>query len=74
METNESFIVTLYILCAEHAVDLLIEALCYKPDVTGSIPDEVIGFFNTNNPSSRTMVLGSTHPLTEMKTRNIPGG
>jgi hypothetical protein len=26
------------------------------------------------NPSSRTMALGSTQPLTEMSTRNIPGG
>jgi hypothetical protein len=39
----------------------------------GSIPDEVIGFFNLPNPSSRTMVLGSTQPLTEMSTRNLLG-
>jgi hypothetical protein len=26
------------------------------------------------NPSSRTMVLGLTQPLTEMSTRNLPGG
>jgi hypothetical protein len=32
----------------------------------GSILNEVIGFFNWPNPSSRTMVLGSTQPLTEM--------
>jgi hypothetical protein len=30
------------------------------------IPDEV--------DSSRTMALGSTQPLTEMNTRNLPGG
>jgi hypothetical protein len=30
-------------------------------------------FFNLPNPSSRTMVLGSTQPLTEMTTRNLPG-
>jgi hypothetical protein len=36
------------------------------------IPHEV-DFFNWPNPSSRTMVLGSTQPLTEMSTRNIPG-
>jgi hypothetical protein len=30
-------------------------------------------FFNWPNPSSRTMVLGSTQPLTEMSTRNHPG-
>jgi hypothetical protein len=42
--------------------------------VVGSIPDEVIGFFNCSNPSSRTMDLGSTKPLTGMSTRNLPGG
>jgi hypothetical protein len=31
-------------------------------------------FFNLPNPSSRTMTLGSTKPLTEMSTRNLPGG
>jgi hypothetical protein len=41
--------------------------------VAVSIPDEVIGFFNWLNPSSRTMALGSTQPLTEMSTRNLPG-
>jgi hypothetical protein len=39
-----------------------------------SFTDEVIRFFNLSNPSSRTMDLGSTQPLTEMSTRNIPGG
>jgi hypothetical protein len=29
------------------------------------IPDEVIGFFNSSNPSSRAMALGSTQPPTE---------
>jgi hypothetical protein len=40
----------------------------------GSNPDEVIEFFNLPNPSIRTMALGSTQPLTEMRTRNLPGG
>jgi hypothetical protein len=35
--------------------------------------DEV-DFFNLPNPSSRTMVLESTQPLTEMSTWNLPGG
>jgi hypothetical protein len=30
-------------------------------------------FFNLPNPSSGTMALGSTQPLTEMSTRNLPG-
>jgi hypothetical protein len=41
--------------------------------VAGSIPDEVIGFFNRPNASSSTMALGSTQPLTEMSTRNLSG-
>jgi hypothetical protein len=45
-----------------------------SPKVAGLIPDEVIGFFNWPNPSSATMVLASTQPLTEMSTRNLPGG
>jgi hypothetical protein len=31
-------------------------------------------FFNLPNPSSRTMALGLTQPLTEMSTRNLPEG
>jgi hypothetical protein len=37
----------------------------------GSIPNEVVGFFTSPNPSSRIMALESTQPLTEMSTRNI---
>jgi hypothetical protein len=40
----------------------------------GSIPDEVIGFLNRPTPSSRNLALDSTQPLTEMSTRNLPGG
>jgi hypothetical protein len=55
-----------------HAVAHLVEALSQK--VTGSIPDGVIGIFYRHNPSGRTMALVSTHPLTEMSTRNISWG
>jgi hypothetical protein len=41
--------------------------------VAGSISDEVIGFFSWPNPSSRTVALVSTQPLTEMSTRNLLG-
>jgi hypothetical protein len=37
------------------------------------VPDEV-DFFNLPNPSSHTMALGSTQPLREMNTRNLPAG
>jgi hypothetical protein len=39
----------------------------------GLSPDGV-DFFNLPNPSSHIMALGSTKPLTEMSTRNLPGG
>jgi len=42
--------------------------------VAGSIPDGVIGIFHWQNPSDRTMALGSTQPLTEMITRSISWG
>jgi hypothetical protein len=37
----------------------------------GSIPDEASEFFNLPIPSSRTMALGSTQPLTEMSVSNL---
>jgi hypothetical protein len=37
--------------------------------VAGSIPDEVIDFFNLPNPSSCTMSLGLTQSLIEMRAR-----
>jgi hypothetical protein len=37
----------------------------------GSMVDEVIGFFNSFNPSSRIMALGSTQSPTEASTRSF---
>ena len=42
--------------------------------VAGLIPDGVTGIFHWYTPSDRTMALGSTQPLTEMSTREFPGG
>jgi hypothetical protein len=42
--------------------------------VAGPIPNEITGFFNWANPSSRGKALGSVQPLTKMSTRNLPGG
>jgi hypothetical protein len=41
--------------------------------VADSNPDEIIGFLNLPNPSSRTMAPGSTQSLREMSTKNLPG-
>jgi len=41
------------------------------PAATSSFPDGVIGIFHGHNPSDRAMALRSTHPLTEMSTRDI---
>jgi hypothetical protein len=50
------------------------EALCYKPEGRGSIPDEAIVLFNSPNPSSRTVALELIRLLTEMSARNLPVG
>jgi hypothetical protein len=50
---------------------MLAQALRYKPEVAGSIPDVVIGIFHSHYASGRNMALGSTQPVTEMSTRNI---
>jgi hypothetical protein len=42
-------------------------------EVVGSIPEEVVGYLCWCNPTSHTVALGSTKPLTEMNTRNLPG-
>jgi hypothetical protein len=52
----------------------LVKALRYKPEGLGSIPNGVIGIFHWHDPSSHTEAWGSTQPLTEMSTRNAPGG
>jgi hypothetical protein len=57
---------------SEFTVDYLGEAL-QAGRSRDRIPRRCI-FFNWPNPSSRTVALGSTQPLTEMSTRNIPGG
>jgi hypothetical protein len=41
-------------------------------EVAGFIGDEVTGFFNWCHLVSRSMALGSTQPLTEMSTSNLP--
>jgi len=52
------------------AVAHLFEALCYK----GSIPEGILGIFHPHNPSGLTVSLGSTQPLTEISTMDIPWG
>jgi hypothetical protein len=47
----------------------LVDILCYKKECRGFESREG-GFFNLFNPSSRTMTMGSTQPLTEMSTKN----
>jgi hypothetical protein len=42
--------------------------------VASSILKEIIEFFIWPIPSSRNIALESTQPLTEVSTRNLPGG
>jgi hypothetical protein len=60
--------------CAPYSVSSSLRHYATNRKVGGSIPDVFIRFFNWPNYSSRTMALRSTHPLTEMRTRNLPGG
>jgi hypothetical protein len=50
----------------------LVEALCQKQKIVGSISDEVNEFFFFSLPS-HTMALGWTQTLTEMSARNLSG-
>ena len=52
-----------------YAVAQLVEATSRK--VASSFTDGVFGIFLLTYPSGRTIALGSTHPLTEVSTRNI---
>jgi hypothetical protein len=47
--------------------------LCYKPEGR-RFESRMRCIFNFSNPSSRTVALWSTQPLTEMSTRNLPVG
>ena len=49
-----------------HAVTQLVK-------VAGSIPYRLTGIFHWPQPSSRSMDLGSTHPLTKISIRLFPG-
>jgi hypothetical protein len=51
----------------------LVEAPYYWT-TAGSIPDEIIGFIDLPNPSSRNMALEFTQPLPQMSTSNLSGG
>jgi hypothetical protein len=44
-----------YVSNTKMAVAQLVEALSYKSEVAGSIPDGFIGIFYLHNPSGRTM-------------------
>jgi hypothetical protein len=51
-----------------------VEALYCCPEDRGSDSDKVIGFLNLHYGFSRTKTLGSTEPLIQISTRNLPEG
>jgi hypothetical protein len=65
--------VNLFYLAEEKWLLLTVKNYATSRKVVCSIPDEATGILNWPNPSSRTIALGSTEPLTEMSTRNFPG-
>jgi hypothetical protein len=50
------------------------EVLWHKQDGQYSITNDLSGCFNRRNPSSRTVAVESTQPVTEFCTRNVPVG
>ena len=74
MLTSVSHLSELY-LCPSRAVggdrgSTVVKVLCNKSEAQLVSVD----FSLTENPSDRTMALGSTQPLTEMSTRSISWG
>jgi hypothetical protein len=62
-------------ISGRHAEAYLVEALCYKVEgcrFTSRMRSLL--FSNLQNLSNCTMALGWTQPLTEMSTKNLPGG
>ena len=60
--------------CCLSAVAQWLRCCATNREVAGSIPDYVIAIFHWQNPSDRTMALGSTQPPTQMSTRSISWG
>jgi hypothetical protein len=68
-------IIKMYIKIRYKYLYQLVQVLCYKSE--GREFESRRGhwiFFDLPNSTSRTMGLGLTQPLTEMSTRNVPGG
>jgi hypothetical protein len=68
------FVLLVDVLLCKWGRGYLLRHYATNRQVAGSIPDGVIGIFQWHNPAGRTMVLGSTQPLTEMSTRCISWG
>jgi hypothetical protein len=78
--------VNVFIICLQNKYAVITSKLGARGSAGGSgtmlqvgrsrvrIPMRSLEFFNLPNPSSRIMALGSTELLTEMSTRNLPGG
>jgi hypothetical protein len=64
----------LIFLCCGHAVAQLVEVLRYKPEGRGFDSQWRHWIFSLTTPSSHTVALGLTQPLTEMSTRNVSWG
>jgi hypothetical protein len=77
---QNNFLLSVFYLRYHFCCLRLVEALClnqlWYPQAGRSRVRVPMGWFSFNwsNPSSRSMALGPTQPLTETSTRNLPGG
>ena len=62
---------SVYLHSKEDRGSTVVKVLCYKSEYRWFDPRWYHWIFIDINPSDRTMVLGSTQPLTEMSTRSI---
>ena len=69
MHTKHDTISFLLVFTLGHAVMLLVEVLCYKPQGHGFDSAWCHWILHCHNPSGHTMVLGLSRPLTEMSSR-----
>jgi hypothetical protein len=86
-ETSEGNSTLTGLVIQKHSTEHLLSFLqCIQTGARGSVagwgtmlqigrsPVQVADKVDFYNPSNRTMALGSTQPLTEISTRNLPGG
>jgi hypothetical protein len=70
----EDYVYAVSFILGVHGGTVFFKHCTTSQKVAYLISSGVIGIFHRHNSSGHTMALGLTHPLTEMRTRNISWG